>query len=318
MLRPRIRDPGRVGLTPLLFGTVVIAWGLTWFAIRLQLGDVPPEVSILYRFALAAAILWIFLAATGRLRAVPLRRHGWMAAMGLSLFGINFLLMYWATGYVASGVASVVFTMSTVFNALNRWLFFGMRPGLRVLGGGICGVLGIAFLFAEPLAQMTGAAGQAAGVALALAGTYVFSLGNMVSTRVFGMVDLPNATVRGMTWGMVFLGVFVLARGHGLPMDTSPAYLLSLLYLAVPGSILGFLAYLALAERVGAERAAYATVLSPVVALSVSTVFEGYVWSPWAVAGLPLILAGNVVIFAPRGALRRILAPARGARPGGG
>jgi drug/metabolite transporter (DMT)-like permease len=136
------------------------------------------------------------------------------------------------------------------------------------------------------------------GIGLALTGTYVFSLGNLISTRATADgADLPNAIARGMTWGSAFVGALALARGLPLVIDPTPRYLLSLLYLAIPASVLGFFAYLSLVARVGADRAAYATVLFPVIALAVSTLLEGYVWTRWALAGLPLVLLGNLVIF---------------------
>jgi len=298
-------------VSALLFATVVFCWGFTWYAIALQLGSVAPEVSILWRFLLAAAVFWAGLAVTGRLRRARARQHLWFAAMGLTLFGLNFLLVYGATLYVASGIVSVVFTLSTVFNAFNQWLFLGRRPSPRVLLGGLLGTAGVGLLFGEAFLHVAVGSEAALGVALVLLGTYVFSLGNLVSLRVTGPgagpgpeegagkgIDLPNAIARGMTWGALFLALFALARGSAFVVEWTPVYLLSLLYLAVPGSVVAFLAYLSLLRRVGADRAAYATVLFPVVALTVSTLFEGYLWTPWSLAGLPLVLLGNLVIFA--------------------
>lgn len=305
-------------MSALLFATVVFCWGFTWYAIALQLGSVAPEVSILWRFLLAAAVFWAGLAVTGRLRRARPRQHLWFAAMGLTLFGLNFLLVYGATLYVASGIVSVVFTLSTVFNAFNQWLFLGRRPSPRVLLGGLLGTGGVGLLFGEAFLHVAVGSEAALGVALVLLGTYVFSLGNLVSLRVTGPgagpgagIDLPNAIARGMTWGALFLALFALARGSDFVVEWTPVYLLSLLYLAVPGSVVAFLAYLSLLRRVGADRAAYATVLFPVVALTVSTVFEGYLWTPWSLAGLPLVLLGNLVIFArlperARGASRKL------------
>ncbi|HET8726799.1 MAG TPA: DMT family transporter [Alphaproteobacteria bacterium] len=286
-------------MTAFLFAVLVLAWGFTWYAIKLQLGVVPMEVSICYRFALAALVMWLGLAVTRRLRPARLAQHRWFALMGLSLFGLNFLLIYDASQYIASGIVSVLFSTATVFNACNQWIFLGKRPSPRVLAGAALGIAGITLLFGAEFAELGTSHALPLGIGLALAGTFVFSLGNLASMRATGDgFDLPNAIARGMTWGAAFLAAFALARGRSFIMDPSPGYLLSLAYLAVPGSVLGFLAYLSLVARVGADRAAYATVLFPVVALAVSTVLEGYVWTPWALAGLPLILLGNVVIFA--------------------
>ncbi len=284
-------------MTAGLFAAVVVAWGFSWFAIKQQLGSVAPEISILWRFVAAAAVLWGGLAATGRLKRVAAAQHRWFAAMGLCLFSANFLLIYEASQYVASGVVSVVFTAATVFNAANRWVLLGQAPSPRILAGAALGMTGVGLLFGEALSGTSLAGGAMLGIALALAGTYVFSLGNLVSARLAG-IDLPNAVARGMLWGVAFLALAALAAGSPVTIEPTARYLVSLAYLAVPGSVVGFLAYLSLIARVGAERAAYATVLFPVVALAMSTALEGYRWTPWAAAGLPLILLGNVMIFA--------------------
>ncbi|MGV7214980.1 DMT family transporter [Bradyrhizobium sp. UFLA05-112] len=285
-------------MTALLFITVVLAWGFTWFAIKLQLGIVAPEISILWRFALATALMWAGLAATGRLQRVDLQQHGWFAAMGICLFCVNYILTYAAIGHVASGVASVIFTTVTIFNPLNQWLFRGERPSRRILSAGLLGMVGIILLFGEAFAGVAVDAGTALGVALQLAAALVFSLGNFASLRATANgTNLPNAVARAMTWGTVFLALFCLAQGAAFVIDPSPTYLLSLLYLAVIGTIAAFLAYLSLVARLGADRAAYVTVLYPVVALAVSSAFEAYPWSPWSITGLALVGLGNVVLF---------------------
>ena len=285
-------------MNALLFAFVVVVWGVTWYAIKLQLGATPPEVSIFWRFFLSALIIWAGLAATGRLRWAPWRGHFWFAALGLVLFCLNFLCFYNAESFVASGVVSVVFSMASAFNVGNQWLFRGLRPTPRVVFGALLGALGVACLFADQLGATATGGRAAIGVALALGGAYCFSLGNLASlpaTRAAG--DLANAVARSMSWGAAFLALVVAARGLSFTPSLQPVYLGALIYLAAFGSVLGFLAYLALVSRIGPERAAYTTVLSPVIALALSWLLEGYVWTDWAFLGAPLILIGNVVIF---------------------
>jgi drug/metabolite transporter (DMT)-like permease len=285
-------------MTALLFVLVILAWGFSWFAIKLQLGPVPPEVAIFHRFVLAAVLLGLGLAVTRRFRPARLSQHRRFAVLGATLFGLNFLLIYFATQHIASGVVSVVFTASTIFNAFNQWVFFRVRPQARVVAGAVCGMTGIGLLFASEWAGVAGRPESAQGILLALGGTYAFSLGNLASVRAAADgTDLPNMTLRGMCGGAFFLGAFALLRGQSFALDMSWRYLGGLAYLAVPGSILGFLAYLALVARTGPARAAYVTVLFPLVALTVSTIAEGYVWTTAAIIGLPLILIGNLIIF---------------------
>ena len=305
-----------------LFTLVVFVWGLTWYAIRLQLGPIPAETSIFWRFVVASAIMWIGLAVAGRLKRAPLRGHLWFAALGAALFSCNFLFFYNAERFVASGVVSVVFAMASEFNVFNQWLFNRVRPTVRTVLGALIGVVGVAFLFADQLAATAAAGGGSAlGLLLSIGGTYCFSLGNLASRPAAAAGgDLPNAVARAMTWGAAMLAVVVAARGLSFAPSTEPLYVGALLYLAAVGSALGFLTYLALVARIGPERAAYTTVLSPVIALAISWLLEGYHWSPWALIGAPLILVGNVVIFLPkfgRGNVRdRLESPRTSAAPG--
>jgi drug/metabolite transporter (DMT)-like permease len=288
-------------MTVLLYLVLVIAWGFSWYAIKLQLGVVAPEVSVCYRFALAALVLWAGLAITGRLQRAQWVDHRRFALMGLFLFGLNFMAMYEATHYVTSGIVAVLFSTASVFNVVNQWLFLGQRPKPRVLLGALLGVAGIGLVFGREVVHLGATQGTALGVLLALGGTLSFSIGNIISARLkAARVDMPNTVARGMTYSAAYFAVYTILRGDSFGFDLSASYVLSLAYLAVIGSVLAFLAYLSLIGRVGADRAAYATVFFPLVALGVSTVFEGYEWTWVALVGLALIFAGNVVIFAPK------------------
>ena len=154
-------------MTALLYATVVLCWSFTWYAIKMQFGVVPAEVSILWRFGSAAAIMWLGLIVSGRLRRVPPARHVWFALTGLSLFGLNFVLIYEAERLVASGVVSVIFTLSTVFNIVNARIFNGARPSPRVILGAGLGVLGVFLLFAEALGGLEGGRSTQLGVGAA-------------------------------------------------------------------------------------------------------------------------------------------------------
>lgn len=282
-----------------LFATVVLAWGFTWYAIRLQLGATAEAVSIFWRFALAVVILWGGLIATKRLKPVHWRQHGWFAVLGATLFSCNFMLIYGSEAYVPSGLVSVIFSMSTIFNAFNQWIFKGVRPSLRVVLGAFVGVAGVACLFADQLGLGAHQA-QLIGILLALAGTYSFSLGNLASRQATASgTDLPNTIARSMIWGLVFLATIIVVQGHSFLPSLSVPYLSGLVYLSVVGTVVGFLAYLSLVARMGPAKAAYTTVLSPIVALTVSAVLEHLNWRGIAFVGVALILSGNIIIFMP-------------------
>lgn len=299
-------------MTALLFAAATLIWGTTWFAIALQVGPVPALTSVFYRFALAAAIFLAGLALTGRLKVPPRAQHPWIALQALFLFSFNFLCFYNAEAFVPSGLVSVVFSLATIFNALNARIFFGDRITPRVLLASGLGIAGLVLLFGRDVLS-AGSGDWARGLGLAVLGTLLFSLGNMVSRRNSAAGIAPaTATAWGMGYGaLVLLGLIALT-GTPVVAPPTPSYAWALIYLAVFGSILGFTAYLTLIARIGSARAAYTTVLYPIVALTISTFFEGYQWHWSGVAGLGLALAGNLVMFAPRFGLSAL----RVSRPG--
>jgi drug/metabolite transporter (DMT)-like permease len=300
-------------MTGFLYSVNVLVWGFSWIAITIQIHETSPETALLYRIALAAAVLFLVLAASHRLRAVPLRQQPFLAVTGLCLFCLNYLLVYNGSRFIPSGVVALTFSTATVFNALNSMIFFGDRQSLRFVAGALCGMAGLGYLFWGDLAQLGIGGSSLAGGGLVLAGTYVFSLGNMMSRRNNAAgIDLPTATAWSMGWGTLFLAAFTFAQGLPLPLDLSLNFWLALLYLAIPGTVIGFLTYLEVVKRLGAPLAAFSTVLYPAIALVVSTFFEGYQWTLASAAGLLLIALGNTLVFAPvkpwvisRNALRR-------------
>ncbi|MCG4262531.1 DMT family transporter [Acetobacter senegalensis] len=286
----------------LLFIAVVVVWGLTWFAMHLQLGAGPVEIAIFWRFALSLVLLGGWLCLTGRLRRPSLECVPWLVAMGICLFSGNYLVLYRAAAYLPSGMVSVIFSLASVLNALNLWLFFRQRPDARIIGGGLLGVMGVALLLGEDHGGGTGSpAGSLTGIGLALAGTLFFSLGSMVTRRIGRFdLDLPNAVFYGMGTGTAIVGTVALTQGYSFAIPLTLAWLGGLAYLSVFGSVIGFLTYLSLVHRIGADRAGYTTILSPVLALAVSCLFEGTRWTPVMLAGLGLVLAGNVLAFVRR------------------
>lgn len=286
-------------MNALLYLTTVLIWGTTWIAIKWQLGPVPVAQSIAWRFLLAAAILFALAALRGRL-VVPRGPARWLVAgQGVCLFCVNFLCFYHASRWISSGLVAVVFSMATLFNAINARLWFRQPIAPRVMAGGLLGLAGVVALFWQELGSGPWSPASFAGLALALAGTLSFSFGNLLSSRLQRLGYTPlNTNAWAMLCGALLLGAGTLASGTPPVWDPAPRYLWALLYLAVPGSVIGFTAYLTLVGRIGAARAAYATVLFPLVALNVSAWFEGYRWGWAALAGVGLVLCGNLLVFA--------------------
>ncbi|GLU34101.1 EamA family transporter [Trinickia caryophylli] len=282
----------------LLYFTTVLIWGTTWIAIKWQLGVVPPPVSIAYRFWLAALAMFVLMRLARRPLAAPRAAWPLLAGQGVALFCVNFLCFYYAERIVPSGLVAVVFSTAPLFNAVNGRLFLRRPLQRTAIAGAVLGLAGIVCLFAPEMAGHAGEAGMWTGLAIALVGTMAFSAGNLLSSRMQAMGLHPTTT---NTWAML-IGATLLTVGSlaaGLPFAPEPSvrYVGAMLYLAIPGSVIGFTTYLMLVGRIGPERAAYCTVLFPFVALAVSTVFEGYRWSASAVLGLLLVVAGNLVAF---------------------
>ncbi|MEC8040154.1 MAG: DMT family transporter [Pseudomonadota bacterium] len=293
-------------MTLILYIATVLIWGTTWIAIALQVGDVPVMVSVFYRFATAGVVFVLGLALLGRLQVPAARQQKWVLAQALCLFSLNFLCFYIAAGYLASGVISVIFSLATIFNAVNARIFFGDRVSGKTLLAGLLGLSGLALLFAGDLSG-AGAEDAWIGIALASCGTLMFSFGNMVSRRnsANGLTPI-TANAWGMCYGALFLLALIFATGTPIILPSDPVYIGAMLYLAVIGSVVGFTTYLVMVARVGSAKAAYATVMFPIVALAISTVFEGYIWGLMNSAGLVLALCGNLVMFAPADMLSRL------------
>jgi len=292
-------------MNTLLYLLTVLIWGTTWIAITFQLGVVAAPVSIAYRFWIAAAVLMMFLLATRRPVWPPRAAWPYLLAQGLALFCCNFLCFYYASKWVPSGLVAVVFSTAPIWNAVNGRVFMGRPIRRQVLGGALLGLCGIGLLFMPQMQGHWNDSGMLLGLGLALLGTLCFSTGNLLSSRMQSLGLTPWLT---NTWAMLIgatiLGCGALLLGMPFNFDPSTRYAASLLYLAIPGSVVAFTAYLLLVGRIGPDRAAYTTVLFPVVALTVSTFFEGYQWTALALGGLVLVLGGNLMAFLPAGALR--------------
>jgi len=289
---------------------VVLIWGTTWYVIKFQLGVVQPEISLVYRFGLAAACVFLFARVTGSPLALSWRDHRFVALQGATLFCLNYWMTYLSTQYLTSGLVAVLFTSIIFFNVVNGRLILGIPIEARVLGAAGAGMLGVALLFLPELQAALQEPAIARGAALALGATYVASLGNMAALRNT-QASLPVVTVNayGMAYGAVGLAVIAAIRGTPVDFDPRWPYVLSLLYMSFAGTALAFGLYLALIKRIGAARAAYTSVLFPVVALVVSTLFEAYRWSLPAAVGLAVLVAGNALALGGARALPRAAVP---------
>ncbi len=284
----------------LLYGLTVLIWGSTWIGIKYQLGVVDPLVSIGHRFALSALLVFAILLLRGTSLRLPLREHGFILLQGLFLFSLNYVCVYNATGTLTSGLVAVVFSTMVIMNLVNSALFLGAPVSLTVLGGGLIGMAGMVGVFWQELDALDLSDANFRALLIALVGTVLASFGNVVAARN-RRADIPVLLCNtwGMAYGALVMYGVALATGKTIEVDWQAPYLISLVYLALFGSVIAFWAYISLIGRIGADKAAYSSLLFPVVALLISTVVEAYQWSLSALLGLALVLLGNWLVMRP-------------------
>ena len=280
-----------------LFVVSVAIWGSTWLAIKFQLGRVAPEASVFYRFLLGSLLIFAYC----RLRRMPLaysaREHLWIALFGVFMFSVSYICVYYAERYVVSGLVAVGYSASPLLGMLGMRLFFATPVTRRVLAGSLLGMVGITLVFWPEFSHLRSDGDTALGALFTVVAVVVSALGAMVAHR-----NQPHVPLwQGMAWGMLYGSLFSLAvalfLGRPLEFEATPAYVLSLLYLTILGSIVAFGAYLTLLKRVGAARAGYTGVMIPIVALVVSAAFEGFRWHALTWAGIAVSVAGNILVL---------------------
>ena len=291
----------------LLYAGASLIWGSTWLAIKLQLTQVPPVLSVAYRFCLASLILLAFCRLTRKRLDFSLADHRFMALQGFSLFGLSYCGSYLATAYMTSGLVAVVFSTIIMLNILNLRIFMRQPVAWRAFWGGILGLTGIGTVFWQDLASFTATSGLI-GLLIALGGAFMASVGNVVGSRNAKMgVPVTQANAFGMGYGGLLTLSIHFAMGGVLTMDWSMGYVGPMLYLTIFGSIVAFGCYMLLINRIGAEYAAYVTLLMPIIALILSTLFEGYHWNANALAGVAMVIGGNLIILTPQSIVRRTM-----------
>lgn len=295
------------GKVLLPFITVTLIWGSTWLVIRDQLGVVPPSWSVAYRFALAGlAMLALALWRRDSLRLEP-RALVFVAAVGVAQFVLNFNFVYRAEAYIASGLVAVIFALLIVPNALLARLFFGQRVTRRFLAGSAVAIAGVALLFVHELrADAADPHRTLIGIGFTLLGVLSASVSNVMQSSATARA-MPMTTM--LAWGMLFGAaldaVWAWATAGPPVFDWRASYIAGLLYLALAASALAFTLYFGVIRAVGPAVAAYSGVLVPIIAMLLSTAFEGYRWSLLAGGGGVLALAGLVIALSARSPLRK-------------
>jgi len=281
-----------------LFAGCIAIWGTTWFAITYQLGVVPIEASVAYRFLLAAALI----AAYCWMRRLPMRfnaaQHAALALFGLLMYSVGYLFVYRAQLHVVSGLVAVGYSTGPLLAMFGMRIAFGQPITARMTLGALLGIAGVAIVYAPELGSAGHRGSVAIGALFTAAAVLVTTLGNLAAHRNHQQKLTGWPT---MAWSMGYGGLVSLAAaltfGDGLAFDWSPGYVISLLYLTVFGSILAFAGFLELLGRIGPARASYIGVMVPIVALVISALFENFSWHPLTVLGVAISVTGNVLVL---------------------
>jgi drug/metabolite transporter (DMT)-like permease len=288
------------------FAIFTAIWGSTWIVIRDQLGTVPPQWSVAYRFIIAAAAM----ALVARWKGESLRLGKGavlpMLLLGFAQFCVNFNAVYLAERHITSGVVATIFALFLIPSTLLAWAFLGHRPTSRFLWSSLVAIVGIALLFVHEFEQHAARAGEIMlGIGLTLFGMVGAASANVFQAREeIRRFPLFSMIAWSMAAGALMNVAFAFVMTGSPVFDSRPGYVLGLLYLALPASVLTFSLYYPVVRKIGPAKAAYSSVLVPIIAMAFSTALEGYRWTPLAIAGAVLALGGMVgALSRPRNAI---------------
>lgn len=285
----------------ILFAIPALIWGSTWLAIKYQLGVVDPIVSVFYRFFSAAIILLVYSRVSGKNLKFSLSDHLRMAQLGVLLFGFNYWLVYLAELHLTSGLVALVFSTIIFLNIFNAAIFLKTKIRWPVFTSAVVGFSGIALVFSDELAGFSLSGNNSLAFLFALAGAFLASLGNITSAHNQKRhLPVMQGNAFSMLYGSLSMFLIAMLSGTKLTFDFSFSYIFSLTYLSLFGSVIAFGSFLSLLGKIGADKAAYVALIVPVIALALSTIYEGYVWSLSAIIGVIFILAGNVMVLRRR------------------
>lgn len=279
-----------------LFSLVVLIWGSTWIAITFQLGEVDPLLSVGYRFTLAVILLGLWCWWKKLALKLPAHIHLKMAFVGLSLYTLDYSLLYASQQYIVSALVALMSSCIIYLNVLQRRIFLNKAVRPEVIIGATLGLLGLGFIFYPEFEQVKADHLLLLGIGLALASFYFASLGNVISERILDHgTPVVQMNFWAMSYGLIFIYGSALIKGAEFVLPDKAEYYWSLLYLAIFGSVIAFGAYMKLLRQMGSDKASFVVLVYPLVALLISTIFEGYQWRPISLIGVTIILLGNAI-----------------------
>ena len=279
-----------------LYLIAISIWGSTWLAIKFQLGEVAPETSVLYRFLSASILLFAFCKVRGLDLAFSRRQHVRIAVQGTLMFSVGYIMVYHAELYLVSGLVALCHSLIPLLNMLGTRIAYGTPFSLRVTLGALVGIVGIALVFWPEIATLSASNNVAIGLGYTMAAVLTSAVAaTLVSRNSHHGLPVWQSMAWGMLYGAACSLAVTLLSGKSLGIVWSLPYVGSLLYLAVFGSVLAFAAYYTLLGRIGAGRAGYVGVMVPIIALIVSSAFEGFRWQLATFVGAGLSVIGNLI-----------------------
>jgi drug/metabolite transporter (DMT)-like permease len=299
-----------------LFTICSLIWGSTYWAITLQLGDIPPAVSVVYRFALASATLFALCRLRGDKLLLPWRTQRWTLLQGFLTFGLSYVCTYNAERHLVSALVAVLFALMVFWTPLCARIGFGTPIARRTWGAGAVAMAGVLLLFWHAIAAALqgigqGPQGQARfliGLALGIAAAFASSAGSVVVGKVREQSsNVMLTTAWSMLWGTSMVALWCVASGQAFVLPHTARYVLGLLHLSIFGSVAAFLCYFTLIARIGSHKAVYITVVTPALSVLLSIRLEGY--HPGALEWLGMAICLGSVAWATLGA-RQVEAPA--------
>jgi drug/metabolite transporter (DMT)-like permease len=284
--------------SPLLFAIASLIWGSTFWAITLQLGEVAPAVSIVYRFGLASATLFGWCLLRGDRLRLPWPAQRWLLVQGFFSFALSYVCTYNAERFLVSALVAVLFALMVFWNPICSRIAFGTPITWRTWGAGLVAISGVTMLFSRSIADawqeiIGGGNGHfLLGLALALTATISSSAGNVVVSKVRAhSSNLMLTMAWSMLWGTLMVACWALASGQPFSLPSAPRYWAGLIYLSMFGSVIAFTAYFTLINRIGSQKAVYIGVVTPVISVLLSIQLEHYRPGPLEFLGMLVCLA---------------------------
>jgi drug/metabolite transporter (DMT)-like permease len=281
-----------------LFISTLICWSPTWYLIKFQFGVVDPLISIFYRFFIASIIVFIFLILSKKKIVFNLYQHLRFLLLGTTLFSLNYIFSYLANTYLISGIVAIAFSTILIMNILGERIYFKINSSKQTLFAAGFGIVGILIIFEKELLNFKLENKTHIGIILSFIATFWASTGNLIHQKNSkDKIPFIQSIAYGMFYGSLFTFIVAKFRGAEIIFDNSISYILSFLYLSIIGSVVAFYLYLKLLESIGSARAGYIGVIMPIIALIISTIFEGLQWTNNLIFGLPVLIFGCILIL---------------------